>query len=369
MNKTSVYYPELDGLRFLAFLLVLFNHLPSAGSIPGWITLSNFGWVGVDLFLCLSAYLFTKLLFVEYQEKGSINIRYFYLRRLLRIWPLYFFFFGMLLAYSIFIRRLHTDILIRSLGMLTFTDNLFTMAFGYNAAILYSAHLWTISYEEQFYLVIPWALRILYRLKKMTTIYILGVVIILGMAIRAIFIYYKVRHPAIWVFPLTHYESIIGGLIIGLGLFDQYLKKISSWILLIAGIIALWLVSTLPNVNTTQWKLMLTYPLVGIGASLILFATIKGGLGPISTLLRNKGLGYLGKISFGLYVYQSIGRNLSTAIIDTFVSPNRALVYPIVLLTSSLIITISISTLSYQTLEKSFLRLKGRFTFIDSRPI
>jgi peptidoglycan/LPS O-acetylase OafA/YrhL len=369
MNKASVYYPELDGLRFLAFLTVLIHHSPYAVSVPSWTILNGYGWIGVDLFLCLSAYLFAKLLFVEYQEKGDINIRYFYIRRIFRIWPLYFFFFGIMFAVSILIKGWHTATLVRSLGMLSFTDNLFSMVYGLNGAIIFSAHLWTISYEEQFYLVIPWALRILYRLKNATTTYILGLAMLLGMSIRAVFIGYEVEHPAIWAFPLTHYESIFGGLIIGLGLFDKHLKKISSWILFTAGLTALWLVSFLPNVDAIQWKLMLTYPLVGIGTSLILFATIKGGLGPISILLRTKGLGYLGKISYGLYVYHLIALKLSSGIIDIFVSPDRLLVYPIAVVASTLIMTILISALSYQFLEKPFLRMKDRFTFIHSRPV
>lgn len=117
MNKVGVYYPELDALRFLAFLLVLLHHAPYTEKIPIWVILHNYGWIGVDLFLCLSAYLFTKLLYVEYQEKGNINIGFFYLRRMLRIWPLYFFFLGVMLAYSIFVDGWHAQILIRSLGM------------------------------------------------------------------------------------------------------------------------------------------------------------------------------------------------------------------------------------------------------------
>ena len=198
---------------------------------------------------------------------------------------------------------------------------------------------------------------------------ILGIAMLFGMFIRALFIYYKVEHPAIWVFPFTHYESILGGIIMGLGLFDRYLNKIPSWVSFITGLTALWLVTYLPNIDVTQWKIMLTYPLIGIGVSLILFAALRGNLGPVSSLLRNMGFRYLGKISYGLYVYQGLGIYISSKIISAFVSSDRGIIYPALLITSSLIITIVIASISYQFLEKTFLRIKDRFTLINSRPI
>src|SRR5947209_1697003 len=127
---------------------------------------------------------------------------------------------------------------------------------GYNVAIVYSAHLWTISYEEQFYLVIPWTLRALYRLEKTTVAAILAAAALFGMLVRTVFIDYRLPHPMVWVFPLTHFESILGGLALGLGLFGRILGRIPGWIVLMAGLVALWLVTTLPNVQDIQWKLM-----------------------------------------------------------------------------------------------------------------
>jgi peptidoglycan/LPS O-acetylase OafA/YrhL len=374
MNKADNYYPQLDSLRFLAFTLVLINHAPFAASIPAWVTVSSYGWVGVDLFLCLSSFLFAKLLFVEFQRKGAINIKYFYLRRALRIWPLYFFFITFLLILTIYTLGWSNmaganGTLSRFLGLFTFTDNIFSMILGFNLSVMSAAHLWTISYEEQFYLVIPWALRFFYKQKTSLSLAIIGGLALLGMLIRGIFIFNQVSHPAIWVFPLTHFDSILGGLALGLGLFDPVLKKIPSWPLLITGLIAVWLVTLLPNVNFIQWKLMLTYPLVGIGFTLILAAFIQPGLWPISSWMNNKVLGHLGKISYGLYVFHFACLFWSKTLISQFVSPERLVVYPVVVLVCSLALTIVISLLSYQFLEKPFLRLKARFTFVESRAI
>ena len=369
MKKVGLYYPELDSLRFFAFLLVLIHHSPYVKSILLWKTLSKYGWMGVDLFLCLSAFLFARLLYVEYQEKGDINIGYFYLRRALRIWPLYFFFFAAMLTLSIWQDGWSSDMLIRSIGMMTFTDNLFAAFLNYNVVIWFSDHIWTISYEEQFYLIIPWVLRKFYQIKKSTTTLILTGVMALGMAIRAVFIYNQVEHPGIWVLPVTHFEAIFGGLIVGLGLPDTFLKKIPSWIVFAFGIVALYLVTLLPNIETIQWTLMLSYPLIGIGVTLILTSVMQGNLWLLSDLLKSKILRYLGKISYGLYVYHVAGVWIAYKLTGALVQPERQLVYPLMVLLIALTITILVSMLSYQFLERPFLQLKERFALIQSRPV
>src|SRR5690606_2476800 len=86
--------PELDGLRFIAFLLVFLHHLPFPSE---WLARSPllsrihaFGWIGVDIFLVLSAYLLTRLAIEERRHTGRFDVVRFYMRRALRIWPLYF---------------------------------------------------------------------------------------------------------------------------------------------------------------------------------------------------------------------------------------------------------------------------------------
>jgi peptidoglycan/LPS O-acetylase OafA/YrhL len=369
MAKAKHYYPELDSLRFFAFLSVLIHHAPYLATVPAWVAIKLYGWMGVDLFLCLSAYLFAKLLFVEFQQRGDINVGYFYLRRALRIWPLYFIFIGLMLGYLAY-RHLGADgLLVRSLGLVTFTDNLVTMALGFNIALPCVSHLWTISYEEQFYMVIPWALRFFYRQKAATSLAIIGGFVLFGLALRAVFIHFQLPHRYIWVFPLAHFESIVGGLVVGLGLADPWLKRIPGWFLLIPGIVALWGVTLLPGIDQTNWTLMVTYPLVGLGVSLILAAVVRGGIWPVSLVMKNGAMGYLGKISYGLYVYHLFARELTFKLVHTFLGPSHAILYPVVMVLAMLGVTVLISAVSYQLLERPFLKLKSRFTFVQSRSI
>ena len=92
--KKVVYFPNLNGLRFFAALMVLLHHFELFKSInPGTYYgkfIMGIGKLGVILFFTLSGFLITYLLLIEKRETGTVQIRNFYVRRILRIWPLYF---------------------------------------------------------------------------------------------------------------------------------------------------------------------------------------------------------------------------------------------------------------------------------------
>jgi peptidoglycan/LPS O-acetylase OafA/YrhL len=375
-NGKALYFPELDGLRFLAFLMVFIHHAPQLATFgflqafQGFLfTLHIYGWMGVDLFLCLSAFLFTKLLLVEQNTHGDINIKNFYIRRLLRIWPLYYIFITVMLLITSSPEGWNRALAFRSLGPATFTDNILTAALGYNM-IFASAHLWTISYEEQFYAVIPWFLRRLFKMSNTGRFQVIFAILILFTSIRAFMIYKNVQTPAIWVLPVTHFESIFGGIILGLGWFDKLGGKINPKACLIAGIILLIMVCKLPNADTISWYLMLTYPLVGLGMSLIIYAIMKDDRSFIKNIFRSRMMTYLGKISYGLYVYHLLAINCGIWLAKYLnILPDRIITFQLAVFTSGLWFTVLFSIVSYQLLEKPFLRYKERFTAIKSRPV
>jgi peptidoglycan/LPS O-acetylase OafA/YrhL len=367
--REEFYHPELDGLRFFAFLLVFIHHAPVLLDNPLFITLHDYGWIGVDLFLCLSAFLFARLLFMENQSKGDINIRDFYIRRMLRIWPLYFVFLGISFALSVANLGWSTDLTWRILGMALFADNIFSAIWGYNR-LFGSAHLWTIAYEEQFYAVIPWLLRRIFTVEYKKKLSALLLIFLTFSLAKAVMIYFKIPHPAIWVLPITHFESILGGLVVGLGLFDHYLKRVPGWLCMTAGLVSTAIVCTQPNGDVIGWRLMFTYPLLGLGMALILFSVVRDGQWFAKSLLQHTRLAYLGKISYGLYVFHLLaikyGKQITFAL---GILPRRQVLYPWSVFWVGLCITLLVSMASYQWLEKPFLRLKKRFTSIQSRPV
>ena len=368
-NRQHFYYPELDGLRFIAFLLVFIHNANPILKGTFLETFSAYSWFGVDLFFCLSAFLITKLLITEQEQTGKINIQNFYIRRMLRIWPLYFFYIivGTIIIAPMAGRNINIPGHLASLATFTFNFTYFALL---PSPILIFIHLWSISFEEQFYAVIPWFLRRLLQVGERTVWVYLGVAYLIGSVIRAIFIYFQFRHPAVYFLPITHFDSMIGGIFLGLGLLDNFLDKIQGKVLFLVGILCLSAVFILPNNDVTGWGLMLTYPLIGFGMSLVIFSAIQQKQGLFSKFISNKVFVYLGKISYGLYVFHFGVFGLTVTLISKWIGVQQLPFprYTVPVLLVSLLLTILFSAISYSLLEKPFLKLKERFSLISSLP-
>lgn len=366
--QAKTYFPELDGLRFLAFLLVFIHHAPLLSENPLWQWLHRYGWMGVDLFLCLSAYLFTKLLYTEFQQTGSIHIPYFYIRRTLRIWPLYYLFVIGMLALTFFTLPERIDSW-RVAGLFTFTDNILSAVFGNYNLILFAGHLWTISYEEQFYAVIPWALRSLFKMSQRTRTQIILGVLLVGLIIRIILsLVVKVPYVAIWVLPVTHFEAILLGLLVGLGGLDQALARVPPLAAGATGILSLLVIDLLPKTPIVSAIPLQVYHffLTGLGMALILHTLLRVSHKPEWRWISSRPMAYLGKISYGLYVYHLLCLGLASQYVHVAEANYWLWVAAVFLL--PLAGTIGVSSLSYSFIEKPFLRLKERFAIVLSRP-
>src|ERR1051325_9449434 len=149
------YRRNLDGVRGLAILLVLINHSTLLGD--------GFGFVGVNTFFVLSGFLITCLLTEEYEKSGRISLRDFYMRRALRLLPALV---TMLIAFVIFVfltdphkravRELHEALF----ALFYFSNWAGILRIGRHISL---AHTWSLSVEEQFYIVWPLILLLLLR--------------------------------------------------------------------------------------------------------------------------------------------------------------------------------------------------------------
>ncbi len=351
----GLYFPTLDGLRFFAFLLVFVHHLPAGPNLVLRVV-HQYGWVGVHLFLFLSAYLLTSILRKELEQTGKISIFNFYVRRGLRIWPLYFAFCFAMLAFQMFWR---TDVSVdwgRFFGLLFFVDNVLTGLQGYNE-MPYVPHLWTISLEEQFYLFLPiillkWLKDPRQLLRALWALWLL----FLGMRLLGVLL--EIEHPFIWTSVFSA-DSLLLGTALGAirwPAFRSY-NLLAFWV--VPGVVLLFCGVFLPPLYALGWHQAVLYSLVALGAACIVVA---GLLSPLFSFLGHQPLAYLGKISYGLYIFHLIGIALGGKVAHAVGSTSWWGLAVI-----SLICTLLLSIASYELYEKHFLRLKRRFESIHSR--
>ena len=149
--------PALDGLRGIAVLTVMWLHfvfmLPSTGGERVFWNLSGTGWIGVDLFFVLSGFLITGIL---YDAKGGPHyFRNFYMRRSLRIFPLYYAFLILIFAVMPLLRSSGADHVGKQVWMWTYLSNVLFARVGWEGMPAHTTHLWSLAIEEQFYLLWP----------------------------------------------------------------------------------------------------------------------------------------------------------------------------------------------------------------------
>jgi peptidoglycan/LPS O-acetylase OafA/YrhL len=371
VKKQKIYFPNLNGLRFIAAFLVIIHHVEQIKSIS---KIENFwgaipfigiiGKLGVILFFVLSGFLITYLLLAEENTFKKISIKKFYMRRILRIWPLYFLIiilaFVVLPDIELFTLPgyskdiIYSDLLWKLILYALFFPNLVLSLLG---IVPYASHTWSIGTEEQFYLVWPVILK---YIKKYRILLMVGI-IISYLTIKFFlltsfgdYIPYCNVIRAFWhSFPIDC--MAIGGLY-SILLFQKskYLKYIIRNDLFYFSICLLILFMIkgiyIPYIHYEFYSLF-------FGLIIINFAVNK----KIKISLENNILNYLGNISYGLYMYHPIGIVLALYISLSFDINTNWLIYPL-----SLILTIIMAGLSYKYFESFFLKFKVRFSKILS---
>lgn len=342
------YLGSLDGLRVVAFLAVFLHHLPAPA---GMLFFSHHGWVGVDLFFAISAFLLFRLLEAENDKDGQIGIRNFYLRRVLRIYPL-------LVAYYLFrfvVEGGFQDGMGWARLVTTFAsvDNIASWWWGYNYTVSAVGHLWTLSFEFQVYLLLPFLFLAWQRWGTRRFLWFLLAVEAVAIGLRVLAILYDAPRPGVEVIPYFRPESILLGLALAVGK-PSWKPRWSVMVALVAGVVFV----IVPEAN----RLLIYLP-----AGLMVAALVDAGLRArlLRAVLSWRVVRYLGTISYGLYVFHLVGiwgvvRGLPLLGLDALYNG------PVILLLS-LAVTIGLSALSYRYLERPFLTVKRRFTSVEGR--
>jgi peptidoglycan/LPS O-acetylase OafA/YrhL len=367
LEQPRFYRPELDGLRFYAFLGVFVVHtLPSNVGfyrslhlpLPWlWGPIAKSGAAGVDLFFALSAFLITSLLLRERQQTGAISLRQFYIRRILRIWPLYFVVvtLGIVFAHTMPNQSLPWYYIA---GYLLFVANWVNAVFGAPHSIC--SPLWTVSIEEQFYLVWPALMKMLDRRGMIVAA---GATLLLATMSQVAIMLAGMSGGYIYYGSASRCGSLALGIL--LALFADRLPRLTSsmrWLLVGGGLIG-WILSSAwlaDQPGPVSIRMVLGRLVISLASGGILY----GCLYSRSRLLRGRWVVRLGRISYGLYVLHLTG-----------VFMMQSLFHPVwgwqLLATKVLgfLMTITLAFASYRWVESPFLRLKDRFATVLSRPV
>jgi peptidoglycan/LPS O-acetylase OafA/YrhL len=370
------YRPELDALRFFAFLGVFGFHLLDYVPVdptrsPRFLDFATIGAFGVPVFFLLSAFLITELLLKELGETSRVHVKAFYVRRVLRIWPLYFVAFYGLTLLGHFLPDVGPTTRGSILAFTFFAGNWYVTRFGWIAGPV--DPLWSISVEEQFYLTIP--LLIAYGKRRA-----LAACSVLFLVVSYVVIWRYAQHPTAgdngqWTNSFVQFQFFAAGTLLAVALRGR-LPRLhpAARIAIFAFGIGCWMLA-LVRFGVKSWDAHPTQIGAMIGWLLILLGCVLLFVGVLGTEAKfiPRWLAYLGRISFGLYVFHSLAFHF------TFVSGGAALTRASRALHLSdagrnalgLIIvfasTVLVAHLSFQYFERPFLRLKDRFTFVPAR--
>lgn len=365
----KVYFPNLNGLRFIAALLVFIHHVEQLKDLLGlesywsnYIILS-LGRLGVSLFFVLSGFLITYLLLIEQKQTGTVAIKSFYLRRMVRIWPLYYlivvlsFFvfpyvpFLSLGEYSLAVLE---DLPIKLTLFLLFLPNLALFMYP---GVPYASQAWTIGVEEQFYLIWPVLMKWIKNKELLLYTIIIGywvITFILTIPVEP-WVNYYLNYPRKLINSFSIDCMAIGGTfalqlyqknkILKL-LYNQYLQ----WLIIITLGILIASGTYIPYFHNSVYSLLFGILILNLASNPTTKINLENGL-----------LNFLGKISYGLYMYHYLGIIIALKLLGELEITNIFLQY-----TLSMLLTIIFAALSYKYLEKYFILKKSRFSKIKS---
>jgi peptidoglycan/LPS O-acetylase OafA/YrhL len=362
------YVKQLDSIRAIAVILVIISH---------WIPTTNLinripnGAIGVDIFFVLSGFLISKILFDNRNKAEELNIpkstliKNFYVRRTLRIFPIYYLTIFALLFFS---KSTGTNIQSAFVYLVTYTSNFYFFNIqGWDGMV---SHLWSLAVEEQFYLIWPWI--ILFSSKK-HFLHIISIFIFIGVLSQ--YLMGGVKMSSVLTF--TCFDAFGLGAILSWVI--TYSKdKLKKFYLIISMVSAISFFFFIIGLIQNKWTFIPLRTIVSlITLWLITYIIINRDTNSLKFkfILNNRVLIFLGKISYGLYLYHNIiPSTLNSKIINIYINPLLPdLLYKKywgqLFLLENAILLIAFSWLSFIFIEKRFLNLKKYFEYQNENSV
>ena len=357
--------PSLDGWRAVSIIMVLGGHCKVVYGFPEQLK-HGFLWffagdLGVRFFFTISGLLITWLLLQEDQKTGGINLKNFYIRRAIRILPVYFVFLGVVFLLQLTTPFHQSNIIWAS--DLTFTANFCQQIQSEKAWT--TGHLWSLSTEEQFYLIWPGMLILLNLTRNWQRgLRIVAAALVIAPLFRILAEGHYYPPQLGWAFGLFSFPRYFDALAIGCGgalllahrwaSVRQWMNRFPAWLMTVVGALLI----ILPYIATHKkiypvLSIPLGHSLEGLGFALLLLQSI---MTPNRTPFQCLNWGWmcrLGVLSYSIYIWQMI-----------FCSPPATfglghvwwMSFPWWILSA-----LAVAILSFYSLERPLLKLRGRF--------
>jgi len=339
------YYPSLNGLRGISIILVLMAHLHLS-----WNNLYLFffnGELGVNIFFVLSGFLITSLCLKEYNLTGNVSLKSFYIRRILRILPVAYLYVAVLLLMDLYF---HLQIpAFQYFGALFFLMDL--SYFRRNHFTQEVSHYWSLSVEEQFYLIFPFILKKSQRVFFYAVIFIVAILPLLCSLQELV---KPLNEGGFYAFThiLIKFQSIATGCLFAMLAFQKRLNF--KWLLrykVIGNLIAIFLLFYLGYDTFYTIKTVYVNLVIAVLTGYIIISNIIPSTDFIYLILNSKWLSFIGVLSYSIYIWQQV-----------FTLGSSKLPWYMITFPYNLVFIMGISCLSYFFFEKYFLTLKHKFS-------
>lgn len=348
-----MYYNQLNALRAFAVFFVILHHW-----FPDFVLSRHLplGETGVILFFVLSGFLITEIL-IKYKIKANENhisklkaFKVFFIRRTLRIFPIYY----LTLVFFLLLFKGKGDLQQNIFYYLGYATNIYFYKIGHWA---FGAHLWTLAVEEQFYLVWPF---VIFYTPKNRLLHVVVITIFFGIISKYLF----PVHPPLTAILTPHCLDSFGmGALFAvikilhkdfILIFKQYLMKVSITVFVLAICLLAFKI---------QYSIMTERLILSILSLGIIVKAVFGFKGIMKIILENKLLSYLGTISYGIYLYH----NFLPQVVGGFINKvfgsislyNNIYIFYI----TNLFFLLLVSICSWHLIEKPINGFKERFTF------
>jgi peptidoglycan/LPS O-acetylase OafA/YrhL len=327
-SDKKTYIPAIDGIRAIAVILVLLSHW-----LPGFSWLYNWGAAGVYVFFFISGFVITSGLIKEKGKNGSINIASFFKRRMARIWPIYF----IALAFAALFMGLEHPIY-----HVFFLSNIL---FSFTSGSHFPVHFWSLSVEQQFYLLWPLVFMLLGVRNRMV---VCLAFCLIGILSRWAFLSAGNAPAAIYM-PTSNFDAIAYGALLAI-IKSEIRFDISKSIRINVLLLSIFTMSTLMCLSHEYGRMAINtlapVPIAGITFFAISSCWVNG---VTSRILSFPPLVFVGKVSYGVYLYHLF--------IGYLLWPHMSDMNIAFFITTAFLVTLIISTISWYLIEKPIIGL------------